>query len=335
MGELRMLEDAKKDRVIAITSFCNTEEKLNVLIVNISLLRSKFPEYKIALHANYPLSESIQKLVDIYIYEDLNYIDENNVIFIWKKYPHFNRKFACKVPDAGFSVFQQIKSITKHLIEYNRILLINYDTSVEEITPNDYMGNYDLILHKYGDEFPSYTLILMFFNPKTFFDKVATQFTLDWWSQYRHMFAEQKFYDAVQVSNINYYVHNHKVSDKIRAIKGLVFSPLNTPQNEFFNYFFLSYQRDKFMNENNTYLELYLWGLKNKVHCVLGIDNEGNSYDLRNQITDEVFECVAPLQVKQLTSLQIKKINETQVDFTIEIKEGYYTIPLVEPKDIK
>jgi len=42
-----MIEDYIKDKVIAITSFCDTDEKRQVLINNIILLRQNFPIQKL------------------------------------------------------------------------------------------------------------------------------------------------------------------------------------------------------------------------------------------------------------------------------------------------
>ena len=112
-----MIKGHERNKVVAITSYCDTDVKLNVLIVNISLLRSYFPDHKIALHANYPLEPSVQKLVDIYFYEDLNHVDEDKRIYYWDGITdgkengkiYFDRNFYCmKAENSLFCINDEV-----------------------------------------------------------------------------------------------------------------------------------------------------------------------------------------------------------------------------------
>jgi translation initiation factor 2 beta subunit (eIF-2beta)/eIF-5 len=289
-----------------------------VLIENISLIRAMFPGYKIALHANYPLESSIQKLVDMYFYEDLNFIDENKFLILWTKLPYFNKKFSVSVFDCGFSVFQQIKALTKFLIDYKQVILINYDTSVEEIKIETYTENHNLILHRFA-RMDGYSMIMMSFNPKVFYEKVASRFTIENWKRvdFNDKITEEIFYYIVQESNIKYNLHqDDPPSDKISSD---YFHP-NVQYNEFFNNYFISF------TDGN--LELYLWELKKKIDQIFAIDNDGNEYVLKNQISDDVFECVTTLHTEHFTTLQIKKINEIETDLTLQIKKEYKSLPI-------
>ena len=244
-----MLEDNVRDRIIAITSYCDTDEKCQVLTNNIELLRQRFPNLKIALHANYPLSEEIQKSVDFYFYQDLNFTSDNKWIYYWNQItnsktgrPYFNKRFYYSILDTGFSVFQQIKSLTKFLIDYRWILLINYDVSVEEININDYSTDYDLTVHLFP-EGNAYSLIIMFYTPQPFYNKVAKYFTYENWMRPERVdqLNEQRFYDIVHESDINVYEHNYKISDKISGMPDYVYPDCSTgnkpnaPLNKFFN----------------------------------------------------------------------------------------------------
>ena len=127
-----MLEDPIKNNIIAILTYCNTEEKINVLIENIKIIRENYSEFKIAVHANYPLPEYIQKMVDVYFYEDLNVISPK-YSRVWRILPYFDRKFIYHFyEEYGYSVLQMIKSLSKYLMEYKKILLINYDLVIEK-----------------------------------------------------------------------------------------------------------------------------------------------------------------------------------------------------------
>ena len=254
-GGDRMVEDTKKERVIAITSYCNTEEKLNVLIVNISLIRSYFPDYKIALHANYPLSTSVQKLVDIYLSEDLNHIDEDKWIYYWDIISEndkilFNKKFYYSIQDSGFSVFKQIRALTNYLIDYEWVILINYDTSVEEIRIQDYTKDYSFTGHFFPDH-KAYSLIMMYFKPSEFV-KVTKNFTYENWAQEKRkdQLNEERFMDMIHESRISVHGLDYKVSDKVSGEPDYL-KP-NAPANPYFTNYLLYYHED--------ILEVYLWG---------------------------------------------------------------------------
>ena len=61
-------------------------------------------------------------------------------------------------------------------------MLINYDTSVEEIKPEDYKEDHDLTLH-YFPGHKGYSLIMMYYQPLVFYNKVARNFTFENWNK--------------------------------------------------------------------------------------------------------------------------------------------------------
>jgi len=317
-----MLEDAVKDRVIAITSYCNTEEKLNVLIANISMIRLHFSDYKIALHANYPLEPNIQKLVDMYFYSDLNHTENKRWIYYWNiitenNKAFFNKKFVYSIPDTGFSVFQQIKFLTKILIDYKWVMLINYDTAVEEIRSADYTEDYDLILHYFPDH-KAYSLIMMFFNPQVFYDKVARYFTRrNWASDNRiNQLNEERFFDMVNSSDIKLFAHDYKVPDKISGEPDYL-KP-NAPMNPYFTNYLLYYHEDM--------LEVYLWGLKKNIQSIVVNNNQGGVNKLNNMNKNGAFESIIPSN--RFETLTILEIDDKLTDIDLKIKKGYEVKPI-------
>lgn len=333
MGRFRMLEDTKKERVIAITSYCNTEEKLNVLIVNISLIRSHFPNYKIALHANYPLGPDIQKLVDMYFYEDLNYIPENKWIQFWntigdKNGSFFNKKFYYTIPDTGFSVFQQIKALTRYLIDYKWVMLINYDTSVEEINADNYTEEYDLTLHYHYNK-NNYSLIMMFFNPRVFYEKVASNFTIKSWGHVKrnNQMNEERFFHMVNESGITLFAHDNDpktgrptVSDKVGC--GLDYLKPNAPLNPYFTNYLLYHHKD--------ILEVYFWGLQIPIEHMDMMDEHGKLYTFNNKNYKGAFECVITTTEEKFETIDILKINDIRLKeyIPLKIKKGYKVLPI-------
>lgn len=321
-----MIEDTlKKDKVIAITSYCDTQEKITVLLENIRLIRKRFPEFKIALHANYALDHIIQKMVDYYYYEDLNHTEQNKWIYYWThatnpktNQPYFEKKFFYSILDTGFSVFQQIRSLSRYLIEYEWVMLINYDTSVEEIRMEDYSMVYDLVLH-YFPGHKAVSLIIMSFNPQIFYNKVAKYFTYKNWidEKRNRQLNEERFFDMINESDIHYFAHDYKVSDKISNEPD--FLKPNAPKNEFFGSYLLYIE--------NGILEIYLWDILKDIYTIsFVIDGEyGYSYVVANKNDVGAFEHMALIHKddSQINKINIYNINDTSVDIDLYIKKGY------------
>lgn len=325
-----MLEDRIKDRIIAITSYCDTDEKRQVLVSNIELIRQRFPDLKIALHANYPLSNEIQKSVDLYFYQDLNFTGNDKWIYYWNQItntktnkPYFNKRFYYSILDTGFSVFQQIKSLTKFLIDYRWILLINYDVSVEEINIDDYKTNYDLTVHLFP-EGNAYSLIILFYTPQLFYNKVAKYFTYENWIKPERVdqLNEQRFYDIIHESDIKVFAHNYKITDKVSGMPDYVYpdgstgNKPNAPLNNFFKGYLLV--------QTDNFLEIYLWDLTSDISIIV-FELNGNVYVAKNENHNGAFEYNLPLPyVKQkINGIKIKSIDNSPVEIDLIVKKGY------------
>jgi hypothetical protein len=312
-----------KDKVIAITSYCDTKEKLDVLITNISIIRSRFPDYDIALHANYPLDEEIQKSVDIYFYEDLNYTDETKWIYYWNIISEnnvelFNRRFYYSIQDTGFSVFQQIRALTNYLMDYEWVMLINYDTSIKEIRENDYTKDYDLTVHNFPGQ-KAYSLIMMYFNTRAF-SKVTETFTIENWEKPERIdqLNEERFFDMVNEVGISIFSHDYKVSDKVSGEPDYL-NP-NAPTNPYFTNYLLYHYEDV--------IEIYLWGLSKNIRNIEILDEYGNVHKLHNKNQNNAFECTINGSFDNFKTIEILNINDVRVvAIHLEIKKGYSTRP--------
>jgi len=309
-------------KVFAIISYCDTDEKIDVLVRNINLIREKFPEYKIAHQANYPLSDKIQRMSDMYFYEDLNFTGKDKWIYYWNiianpehTQTYFKKRFFYSILDTGFSVFQQIKAITKYLMnDYDWMMLINYDTSVEEIRIEDYNKYYDGIFHYFPDH-KAVSLIIMGINPQVFYSKVAINFTYENWMKVErtNQLNEERFLDMINESGIKYFGYDYKISDKISNEPDYL-KP-NAPQNEYFTNYLLYY--------HDNHFEIYLWGLLKEIRNItLKID--GMFIYLKNENEFGAFECEVDYYAA-IVDIKIVQINEIYTTVPLKIKKGYST----------
>lgn len=129
-----------------ITSYCNTELKVEILNECISNLKD-ISDFDICVHAHYPLDVNIQNNVNYYLYDYSNPIfnyPEKYMIF-WKKVKNYTQHIYTS--DYGYTVLQQWKrgfDFLKNL--YDNIIILNYDVFLDKyllnklINKNNYEG---------------------------------------------------------------------------------------------------------------------------------------------------------------------------------------------------
>lgn len=296
-----MIEDDEKNNVIAILTYCDTENKAKVLVDNIKFIRNNYSDFKIVIHANYPLSEKIQKLVDIYIYEDLNFISNKSIV-VWTSLTLFDKTFYTTLyEEYGYSVFQMIKSLAQRLIKYKKVLLINYDLVIENVYINNHKNlNNDLII--YGREEGCY-LTVMSFNPFIFTNKISCQINYQSYMNLGNIISENIFYHYIKNSNINFVKIDYYVKDKISSIS------YSANENSFFT--------ENFISINNNNLEIYLWGIIIPIKDIkIEIDN--NEYLLENKNNRNGFENILFYDNK-ISNIKIIEINSNNVNIPLRI----------------
>jgi len=198
-------------------------------------------------------------------------------------------------------------------------MLINYDTSVEEIQPNDYREDFDLTVHYFPDH-KAYSLIMMFFNPRVFYEKVAKNFTYDNWMKPLRVdqLNEERFLDIVKESYISHLALDYKVSDKVSGEPDYL-KP-NAPENRYFEYYLL------YRNEDE--LEIYLWGVKQGIVEVVGYDEHEKYYKFTNENSNEAFNCTINTSSDKFNTFTIVSINSEPANIVLKIKKGYTTRPI-------
>lgn len=296
-----------KNNIIAILTYCNTEEKISALIDNINLIRNKYIDFDIAIHANYPLPEYIQKLVDIYIYEDLNVNSKKNSI-VWRILPNFNKKFIYNQNDEfGYSVFLQIKSLAFHLLKYKKVLLMNYDLIINKYYIDNHLNlDYDLIY--YGKEDVCF-LLVMSFDPNVILNKILNLINYDEYLQ-SDLIPEKIFYNYIEKSDINSIQIDYNVEDKI---SGMPYAA--SIKNNFFD--------ENLICFNDNKLEIYLWFLKLDINEIkIRIDN--NDFLLINNNNNGAFETYLNYYT-EISNINIIEIDGVIVDIPLNIVKNSKT----------
>jgi hypothetical protein len=126
MIDLRNLpKDTSKGECFAITTYCNTEKKIQALNRTIDNLKQY--GLPIFIHAHYPLSNEIQNKVDSYYYSS-----DNPVLSRYSAFWHDTGRFKLeiRVYDTNFTQLKAWSEIIRTLCDYERIHIINYDANI-------------------------------------------------------------------------------------------------------------------------------------------------------------------------------------------------------------
>lgn len=289
--------------IIFFTSYCDTIEKSNILLENIEFLKKNYSDKKIGVHANFPLSENIQKNVDHYIFEDLNFnYKKNDINFYFWEHPSFDKKLISYISnlDYGLSSLNQIKNISYYFKNYDRIIICNYDIDFNSIDFN--LMDSDLNLYEFDKNGNSYSLVLFSFNPKIFYDKISKHFTKEDYFNFENG-PEQFFYKIVNESDINKKYIEQKPKDKIGGFQDVFYCK----ENNYFKYKFLSFDD----NPN-----LYLWGNETTIKSIEIEISDNKRTILYNKIKNQ-FHSEIDFYSNEFKYLKIIKINENNVDIML------------------
>jgi hypothetical protein len=121
----KLEEYSHKDECFAITTYCNTEEKVQTL--NRTIENIKQYGLPIFVHAHYPLPYEIQKKIDFYFYSS-----DNPIFNRFNSYWYFINDYKLEFTwyDYYYTTVKGWNESIKILSDYERIHMINYDANI-------------------------------------------------------------------------------------------------------------------------------------------------------------------------------------------------------------
>jgi hypothetical protein len=228
---------------IVIKSFCNSQEKLNVLVDAIEKIRT-FSDLPILIHAGWPIPVEIFSKVHFYInYNNSGLTSGDN--HRWRGYPNYSGQFRSKAADYGLADIMQLKVCSSFLANfgYETMHIFNYDVDIDQIIETGCFNQNVEILDQgydvaYQQSKENYAGLLFYsVNINAFNSKIASSITIENWHNefYRHWpyVAENGFYEVF--SRLNSYVthHNFQLRDLIHT-PWLDLDGFNTEIKEYF-----------------------------------------------------------------------------------------------------
>jgi hypothetical protein len=254
-------------RIVLISSYCDTEEKINILINNIKIIK----KYNLDVMLNSPISlpSDVIDMCDFYIKTKENpllYWPEKSVMS-WARYTGKDREIVVKrsVIDYGWAALYQTKKLSEYALtyEYDRYYHMVYDTVIDNTVISSF---YPFHEHKVS-------LHLIALDKENLLE-FSNQITLESYLKF-NCIVENWLYDTLINSNMDYRIESEKVDDLILYHKDV----------DLFNYsdikgliFFIV--KNVTLNDE---VSLYFYDNEDKINLLITVDGIEKSYDISNR----------------------------------------------------
>ena len=262
-------------RLVMISSYCDTEEKINILINNIRTIKSL--NLDVMLNSPLPLPSDVINMCDVYIQTKENpllYWPEKSVMS-WARYTGKDREIVVKrsVIDYGWAALYQTKKLSEYALTYNyeRYYHIIYDTVIDDTVKTTFLSDKKCNFYPFHEHKVSLHLIAL--DKKNLLN-FSQYITLESYLKF-NCIVENWLYDTLNNCDLNYTIESEKVDDLIlfhkdenlfdySDINGLIF----------------------FIIKNVTLNDdvcLYFYDNDEKINVLITVDGIGTYYDISNR----------------------------------------------------
>ena len=299
-------------RLVMISSYCDTEEKINILINNIRTIKSL--NLDVMLNSPLPLPSDVINMCDVYIQTKENpllYWPEKSVMS-WARYTGKDREIVVKrsVIDYGWAALYQTKKLSEYALTYNyeRYYHIIYDTLIDDTVKSTFLSNKKCNFFPFHEHKVSLHLIALDRENLLNFSQYIT---LESYLKF-NCIVENWLYDTLNNCDLNYTIESEKVDDLIlfhkdenlfdySDINGLIF----------------------FIIKNVTLNDdvcLYFYDNDEKINVLITVDGIGTYYDISNR--DIINLGFKPTNIKNVSI----SYNGIVSDITEKIKDIIHNV---------
>jgi len=266
-----------KNRIVLISSYCNTEEKLNILRKNINTIKDN--DLDVMLYSPISLPSDVINMCDFYIQTKENPILDwpQKVVMSWVIHETHNKeiKMSRSLSDYGWAGIYQVKKLSEYALtyDYERFYHIIYDLIIDDLVLETFKSDKKCNFFPFHEH--KVSLHLMAFdkeNLKTFLSHISLEHYLNFCG------IAETWLDNLLSSNIlEHTIEPNYVDDLI----------LFHRDSDLFNYskfddlkFFIS--KDPM---SLTDITLYFYNISDNTNLVVTIDGEPNYYNLFDKDT--------------------------------------------------
>jgi hypothetical protein len=212
-------------KIVLISSFCDTEEKLNVLSKNISKIKNLGLD--VMLNSPISIPSHIINMCDYYIQTKENpVLDlESKIVYSWAIYQgarngHKDITVYHGTRDYGWANLYQIKKLSEYALtyKYDKFYHIIYDLIIDDVVLKAFDSN-DKVCNFYHFHEHWASLHLMVFNKENLLNFIS-YLTLDKYLEYNGI-VEGWIEGLLKSNDIPYYMEDDYVNDEIHYYEGI------------------------------------------------------------------------------------------------------------------
>ena len=209
-------------KITLISSYCNTQEKIDVLVKNIKILKNLGLD--VMLNSPISLPSEVINLCDYYIQTKENPVlnFESKIVYSWVSYnsPTKSIKISRGLPDYGWANIYQVKKLSEYALTYNYDIFyhIIYDIKIDDVVINGLLSN-DKKSNFYHFHEHQASLHLMIFDREHLLNFLSN-LTLDGYLKI-HGIVEDWLFDLLQSNTFNYTLEDSYVEDEIYFYKNM------------------------------------------------------------------------------------------------------------------
>ena len=265
----------KGKRIVLISSYCDTKEKIDVLINTIKTVKSY--NLDVMVNSSIPLPSYVIDMCDFYIQTKENpllYWPEKSVMS-WVKNTDKDKEIVIKraLIDYGWAALYQTKKLSEYALtyDYDRYYHIIYDTVIDNTTISTFLSDKICNFFPFHEHKVSLHLIALDKENLLEFSKLIT---FDSYLKF-NCIVENWLYDALIKSNMNYEIELEKIDDLIYFHK----------DENLFDY--SDIDKLVFFIVKNVVLNddvcLYFYDNEEKINVLITVDGVESSYDISNR----------------------------------------------------
>ena len=262
-------------RIVLISSYCDTKEKIVILINTIKTIKS----YNLDVMVNSPLSlpSDVINMCDFYVQTKENpllYWPQKSVMS-WVRNTDKDKEIVIKraLIDYGWAALYQTKKLSEYALtyDYDRYYHIIYDTEIDDTVVSTFLSDKKCNFYPFHEHKVSLHLIAL---DRENLLKFSNLITFDSYLKF-NCIVENWLYDTLIKSNMDYKIELEKIEDLILFHK----------DDNLFDYsdinglvFFIV--KDVVHNDEVC---LYFYNNKEKINVLITVDGVESSYDISNR----------------------------------------------------
>lgn len=265
----------EKTKIVLISSYCDTKEKIDILINTIKTIKSY--NLDVMVNSPLPLPSDVINMCDFYIQTKENpllYWPQKSVMS-WVRNTDKDKEIVIKraLIDYGWAALYQTKKLSEYALtyDYDRYYHIIYDTEIDDTVVSTFLSDKKCNFYPFHEHKVSLHLIAL---DRENLLKFSNLITFDSYLKF-NCIVENWLYDTLIKSNMDYKIELEKIEDLILFHK----------DDNLFDYSDISGLVFFIVKDvvNNDEVCLYFYNNKEKINVLINVDGVESSYYISNR----------------------------------------------------